>query len=65
MQNGYCFAIALSRLRVSSSGWSTVNSSPITVFDWGCRTIFAVGSAVSGEEALGICLTGTILGFIW
>jgi len=65
MQNGYCFAIALSRFKVSSSGGSTVNSSPITVFDCGCRTILAVGNAVSGEEALVVLFAGTILGFIF
>jgi hypothetical protein len=65
MQNGYCFAIALSRLRVSSSGGSTVKSSSCILFDWGCRTILAVGKAVSGEEALVVFLAGTILGFIF
>jgi hypothetical protein len=65
MQNGYCFAIALSLFRVSSSGGSTVKSSPCIFIDWGCRTILAVGNTVSGEEALLVLLAGTILGFIF
>jgi hypothetical protein len=65
MQNGYCFAIALSRFNVSSSGGSTVISSSCNFFESGCRTILAVGNAVSGEEALVVLLAGTILGFIF
>jgi putative Ca2+/H+ antiporter (TMEM165/GDT1 family) len=65
MQNGYCFAIALSLFNVSSSGGSTATSSCI-FFESGCRTILAVGNAVSGEEALVVVLfAGTILGFIF
>jgi len=65
MQNGYCFAIALSRFNVSSSGGSTANSSSCIFFESGCRTILAVGNAVSGEEALVVLFAGTILGFIF
>jgi hypothetical protein len=64
MQNGYCFAIALSLFNVSSSGGSTATSSCI-FFESGCRTILAVGNAVSGEEALEVLFAGTILGFIF
>jgi hypothetical protein len=65
MQNGYCFATALSRFNVSSSGGSTVISSSWIFFESGCRTILAVGNAVSGEEALVVLFAGTILGFIF
>jgi hypothetical protein len=65
MQNGYCLAIALSRFMISSSGGATVNSFSCNRFESGCLTIFAVGSTVSGEEALVAFLAGTILGFIF
>lgn len=65
MQNGYCLAIAFNRISVSSSGGSTFILSTCKPFDWGCLTILAVGSVVSGKAALLVFLAGTILGFIF
>jgi hypothetical protein len=62
LQNGYCLARTFRRLSVSSSGGGKVPSG--SIFERGCLTILAVGSAVSGELA-GEVVTETTLGFIW
>ena len=62
--------MALSRLRVSSSGGSKDESirirgmsSSLNFFERGCLTILAVGKTVSGELA-DAEVTGMTLGFI-
>ncbi len=61
-QNGYCLAMALSRLNVSSSGGSSRRSSSFSFFDRGCLTILAVGRTVKGEFVA--VVTEMTLGFI-
>jgi hypothetical protein len=63
LQNGYCLARTFRRLSVSSSGGG-IGEPSCSIFERGCLTILAVGSAVSDELAGGV-VTETTLGFIW